>query len=208
MEQTAHDRQATLSHENQREDRATPRWKPYVTEAKYEIVKQIRLPAYLFPALGFPILFYLFFGIVMPGKRDTVAAATYLLATFGAYGVIGIALFGIGIGLASERGQGWLTAKRASPMPISAYLFAKYCVAALLATTVMTLMFAVAAGLGHVRLGRTSGSACSRPRYSAAYSVLRARSDNRLSRGTQLCRGHHQRDILADGVSFRAAICR
>lgn len=130
----------------------TPRWKPYITEAKYEVVKQLRLPAYLFPALGFPILFYLFFGIVLPPKSSSAAAATYLVATFGAYGVIGIALFGIGIGLATERGQGWLTVKRASPMPLSAYFFAKYCVAVLLGGTVMALLFVVAALFGHVRL--------------------------------------------------------
>ena len=47
--------------------------------------------------------------------------ATYLIATFGTFGVMGASLFGTAAGLASERGLGWLQVKRASPMPPFAY---------------------------------------------------------------------------------------
>ena len=40
-------------------------------------------------------------------------------------GVIAVSLFGFGVALAMERGQGWLQVKRASPMPVSAYFLAK-----------------------------------------------------------------------------------
>ena len=48
--------------------------------------------------------------------RVTAAAvvATYLLATYATFGVIGAALFGFGVGVAVERGQGWMLLKRAS----------------------------------------------------------------------------------------------
>ena len=51
--------------------------------------------------------------------------STYLVATYGCFGVIGAAFFGFGVGVATERGQGWMLAKRVSPMPIGAYFAAK-----------------------------------------------------------------------------------
>ena len=50
---------------------------------------------------------------------------TYMLATYGAFGVIGAALFGFGVSVAIERGQGWMRLKRVSPMPPLAYFVAK-----------------------------------------------------------------------------------
>ncbi len=86
----------------------------YAAEARSEITKLTRLPAYAIPTLAFPIAFYIFFGIVL--QQHGADAARYLLASFGAFGVIGVALFGFGVSIAVERGQGWLLLKRASPM--------------------------------------------------------------------------------------------
>ena len=125
----------------------------YFTEAKYEIIKQMRIPAFMIPTIGFPIMFYVLFGIVMPGNGSTSHfASTYMLATYGAFGVIGIALFALGVGVAIERGQGWLAVKRASPMPVSAYFFAKYVTTLVIGVVLMLLMCAVGAIFGHVRL--------------------------------------------------------
>ena len=67
-------------------------------------------------------MFYVLFGIVLgrdnPANRDETA--TYLLATMACYGVMGVAMFSFGVGIAMERGQGWLQVKRASPMPLPA----------------------------------------------------------------------------------------
>ena len=98
---------------------STTTWSPlrsYVLEAKYEFLKQIRMPAYAIPAVTFPVMFYLLFGILFGGGRPAgaVSVATYLLATYGTFGVIGCALFGFGVGVAVERGQGWMTLKRAT----------------------------------------------------------------------------------------------
>ena len=46
----------------------------------------------------------------------------YLLAGYACSGIVSAALFGIGVGLASERSAGWLELKRASPMPPLTYL--------------------------------------------------------------------------------------
>jgi ABC-2 type transport system permease protein len=123
-------------------------------EAKYELIKQLRIPAFMIPTIGFPIMFYVLFGLVMSygdrGASHTVA--TYTLATYGAFGVIGIALFALGVGVAVERGQGWLAVKRASPMPVPAYFTAKYITALVIGLVLMVLMCGIGAVFGHVRM--------------------------------------------------------
>lgn len=65
-----------------------------------------------------------------------------MLAGYCCFGMIGAALFGIGVGLATERAAGWLELKRASPMPAAAYLLAK------LAMAFGVIIFGVLTGLG------------------------------------------------------------
>src|SRR5271170_4228977 len=95
----------------------------YWKEAKYEFLKRWRMPIYSLSVVLFPAMFYTLFGLVL--NRDLSGghkeAATYLLATMGTYGIMGVALFAFGVGVAMERGQGWLEVKRASPMPTAAY---------------------------------------------------------------------------------------
>lgn len=125
----------------------------YAIEAKYEIIKQLRIPAFMIPTIGFPIMFYVLFGLVMPsGSRNAQGAATYTLATYSAFGVIGIALFALGVGVAVERGQGWLAVKRASPMPVTAYFTAKYVTTLVIGIVLMLLMCLVGVLFGHVRM--------------------------------------------------------
>ncbi len=125
----------------------------YVMETKYELIKQLRIPAFMIPTIGFPIMFYVLFGLVMQsGNRDSKVIATYMLATYGAFGVIGIALFALGVGVAVERGQGWLAVKRASPMPVSAYFTAKYVTTLAIGIVLMLLMCTVGVIFGHVRM--------------------------------------------------------
>jgi len=129
------------------------RLKVNVTEAKYELIKQLRIPAFMIPTLGFPIMFYVLFGLVLSsGKAGSVSAATYLLATYGAFGVIGIALFSLGVGVAVERGQGWLAVKRASPMPLSAYFLAKYATTFVIGVVLMLLLCGIGAAFGGVQM--------------------------------------------------------
>jgi ABC-2 type transport system permease protein len=113
----------------------------YVLESRLEFTKLLRMPGYLLPTISFPVLFYLFFGVLMAqGRPGGRMMATYLIASYGAFGVIGIALFGFGVQVAVERGQGWLQVKRASPMPPAAYLVAKVVMAILFGTIVVTML--------------------------------------------------------------------
>ena len=132
------------------------RWSParaYVLEAKYELLKLVRMPAYAIPSIAFPVMFYALFGLVFGGRGPGgVSMATYLVATYGAFGVIGAALFGFGVGVAVERGQGWLVLKRATPMPPLAFFTGKLFVCTVFASAIVLLLIALAITAGGVRL--------------------------------------------------------
>jgi ABC-2 type transport system permease protein len=125
----------------------------YALEAKYEFIKALRMPAYSLPTLTFPVLFYLLFGIGMSTKSvGSMGMATYLIATYGAFGVIGAALFGFGVGIAIERGQGWMLQKRATPMPPMAYFTAKLAMSVIFGAIIVLELFAFGYLLGGVRM--------------------------------------------------------
>ena len=129
----------------------------HLNEAKYEFLMRLRLPVYVVPTIIFPLMFYVLFGLSR--SRATLGSTTvgaYLLATFGAFGVIAISLFGFGVGVAIERGQGWLQVKRASPMPPSAYFFAKIVMSLLFSIIMIALLFSLGLLFGHVRMPLSS----------------------------------------------------
>jgi ABC-2 type transport system permease protein len=118
--------------------------KTYLLEIKYELLKAARMPQYSLPTLLFPVVFYLFFGVVFGGRQaESVTMAQYLIATYGTFGVMGAALFGFGVGVAIERGQGWIEVKRITPMPIQAYFVAKMAMAMTFSLIIVLLLFAV-----------------------------------------------------------------
>ena len=124
----------------------------HLLEAKYELVKLLRMPGYIIPTFAFPVAFYFFFGVVLNhGKAGNTSVAAYLLATYGTFGVVGASLFGFGINIATERGQGWLQLKRATPMPMTSYFVAKIAMAMLFSATIVMLLFAVGTMFGGVR---------------------------------------------------------
>ena len=132
--------------------------RPFALEAKYEFIKLVRLPVYVLPTLAFPILFYLFFGVALGHQTADAAGtslATYLLATYGAFGAVAAALYGFGVSVATERGQGWLTLKRASPMPIAAYFTAKVASAAVFSLVIIASLTFVGVLFGGARIGVT-----------------------------------------------------
>ena len=123
----------------------------FARETRYEFVRAMRTKAFSLSVIGFPVMFYLLFGVMNRGEAvHGQIVAKYLLASYAAFGVVGAALFGIGVGLAGERASGWLELKRASPMPPLAYLAAK-CVSAVafgvLIASILCLVGTFAAGV-------------------------------------------------------------
>ncbi|HWN44793.1 MAG TPA: ABC transporter permease [Thermoanaerobaculia bacterium] len=128
-------------------------WRIYSLEAKYELFKMMRLPMYAIPTLAFPLMFYLLFGVAMGGRSaGPVSVAAYLLATYGAFGIMGVALFGFGVGVAVERGQGWMLFKRATPMPTPAYFAGKLAMVLLFGMVLTAALFTLGATAGKVQM--------------------------------------------------------
>ena len=123
----------------------------WLQEARYEFLRLWRTPSFVVPCLLFPSLFYLLFGVVL-GHGSGGEAARYLLAGYGVFGVMGVALFGFGMTVAMDREEGLLTLKRAQPMPPGAYLAAKVGMALLFSLAMFALLAALAVGVGGVRL--------------------------------------------------------
>lgn len=125
----------------------------YATEARYEVVKQIRNRIYCFSAIGFPIMFYLLFGITNQAATvHGISFAKYLMASYCCFGMLGAALFGVGVNFAIERGNGWLEVKQASPMPPPALLLAKTVSSACFALTVSIALIVIGHFAANVHL--------------------------------------------------------
>ncbi len=124
----------------------------YLKEAKYEFLGKLRQRAYSLSSLGFPLVFYVLFGILMNQNWGPMRMSTYLLATYGVFGVAGVCFFGFGVGLAIERGMGWLELKQASPMPPPAYLASKLASCVLFTLVLIVLMLAIGLTFGHAQI--------------------------------------------------------
>lgn len=122
----------------------------YWLETRNECLRTLRMPAFALPALLFPLVFYLMFAVML--NRGSAGAGTYLLATYGVFGVMGAALFGFGVHVAMERSNGLLRLKRALPLPPLAYLAAKTGMALLFGLLISLGLMALAVTLAGVRL--------------------------------------------------------
>ena len=125
-------------------------WPSYVQEARCEFLRMLREPAFCGPVIGFPVLFYLLFGVLL--DKGEGKAAQYLLATYGAFGVIGAGLFGFGVSIAVDREKGLLRLKRALPVPPGAMLLAKMVMAMLFAAIISLILAVIAATVAGVVL--------------------------------------------------------
>ena len=125
----------------------------YVKEAKYEFLKLLRMKAFSLSVIGFPVMFYLIFGVSMGHQGPAnFNFAKYLLASYSCFGLIGASLFGVGVGLANERAHGWLEVKQASPMPPMAYLLAKLLSAVAFGLIIVTLLVTLGITLAGVHI--------------------------------------------------------
>lgn len=108
---------------------------------RYGLREVIRSPAFFVPTVLFPTLLFLFFGVA---NAKTAESATFVMASFSVYAVMGIAFYQFGIGIAEERGSPWETYVRA--LPISPMVrFVAMVLAALTVALVAVVVLLVAA---------------------------------------------------------------
>ncbi len=117
-------------------------------ETRYEFLSRLRLRAFSLSTIGFPVMFYLFFGLT--NSHGNIA--TYLIATYSCFGMIAACLFGIGVSVSQERMQGWLDLKLASPMPRWTYLTAKIASCAAFAMIIVTILLVLGILFGGVHI--------------------------------------------------------
>jgi len=123
-------------------------------ETKFEFLKLLRVPVYSISVLAFPLMFYLVFGSFYGQfEAQGVMVSKYMVATFGAGGVLSAAMYAFGVGVASERGQGWMRLKRVSPMPPLAYFASKIGMALLFGTLIVIVITLAGVVVQGVSLG-------------------------------------------------------
>ena len=126
----------------------------YWLEAKFEFLKNLRLPIFSVSTVLFPVMLYLMFGLGLgfDGTVGPVPRALYLAVAYAAFGVVGTCLFGFGANVAIERGQGWTVLRRAFPAPPLAYFIAKIVMAAAFSLVIITVLMTLALTIGGARL--------------------------------------------------------
>ena len=125
----------------------------FLKETRYEFLALLRTRSFSMATIGFPVMFYLLFGVANKhAYSENVHIAKYMLGGYAVFGLVGAALFGIGVGLASERAAGWLEVKQASPMPPAAYLFAKCASAIAFGIIIVSILTILGITLGGVSL--------------------------------------------------------
>src|ERR1700753_2155612 len=124
----------------------------FATEARYEFLRALRTRTYSLSVLGFPLMFYILFGLLMNRGEHIhgMAVSRYLLGGYAVFGAVSAALFGVGVGLAADLNAGWLELKRASPMPPLAYLLAKCTMAMCFGLIIVCILTAVGMIFGNV----------------------------------------------------------
>ncbi len=128
----------------------------YLKETKYEFLRLLRARSFSLATIGFPVMFYLLFGIIVANASpEAERHAKYTLGTYCIFGLAGVCLFGIGVTLANERALGWLEVKQASPMPAPAYLLSKLMAAGGFAAVIFTILSTLGVTLGHVTMPAT-----------------------------------------------------
>ena len=129
---------------------------PYAKETKYEFLRLLRARSFSVATIGFPLSFYLLFGVVLSSSRPGGAeTAKYLLATYSVFGLVGSSLFGLCSTIANERAQGWLELKQASPMPPAAYLLSKLFTAIAFGLIIFFLLLLCGMTMGHLTFSAT-----------------------------------------------------
>ena len=126
-----------------------------LTEIRFEVLRSLRTRVYSLSAIGFPVMFYCLFGLML-NRNETVgngvSVAKYLLGGYSVFGSLGAAIFGIGVGVALDRSAGWLELKRASPMPTLAYIFSKCAMAVVFSFIIVCILTILGISFGHVHL--------------------------------------------------------
>ncbi len=125
---------------------------PLFVLARSEVQQRLRVPGFVIPTIVFPMMFFAFFGLPNIGqKAGGVDIGAYLMASYGAFAVMSVALISFGVSISAERGLGWNKLLRSTPMDPLAYFTAKVFMALVVGFIALTLLFSFAVFYGGVK---------------------------------------------------------
>jgi len=124
-----------------------------LAQTRSELRMRWRIPAFSVTNLALPIVFFVFFGLPVAHLRraDGVSVGAYLLASFGAYAVGNVMVYGFGIGVANERGMKIDRLMRASPLPPLVFMLAKVLTALVFALLALLLLIGFGVAVGGIQ---------------------------------------------------------
>jgi ABC-2 type transport system permease protein len=128
-------------------------------QTRSEILRRWRIPSFLMFTLVMPVLLFALFALPSKNEAEAFDGTTggrYLLASFGAYGLVGMMLFSFGAAVATERAQRLNVLMRAAPLRPIVYFAAKVATALVYAVMVVAVLFVFAAVAGGVRMDATA----------------------------------------------------
>jgi ABC-2 type transport system permease protein len=122
----------------------------YALQIRNEVLAARRSAEFVVGLVAIPALLYAMFGlpnsaVFTPGGATF---STIAVGSFGAYGIVSLAIFTFGDEVAKERGRGWLRTLRATPVPAGAYLVAKLAMAMVYAMLIVAVLAAVSVPTG------------------------------------------------------------
>ena len=105
--------------------------KIYVAHFLSAMTELMRSPGYWVPTILFPVMFYMFFGVAVAGRGANPAL---VMASFAVYGVVGVAFYQFGVGIAQDREMHWEKFVRTLPGSAPARIAARLITAAIFAS--------------------------------------------------------------------------
>ena len=123
-------------------------------QAKAELLQNLRVLEFVIGVVVFPTMLFLMFGLANAGQDlpNGTNVGAFLMASFGAYGMLGIAIFGFGVDIAIERGRGWLKLVAATPLPAWVYFAGKLAMTLLFGVIMLGVLFGAGALFAGVRM--------------------------------------------------------
>jgi ABC-2 type transport system permease protein len=92
------------------------------SHVRFGALELLRVPAFSAPIIVFPAMFFVFFGVP---NADSTSEANFLMCSFAAFALLGVAFFDFGVGVAIDRDSAWTIYLRTLPVTARVQLMAR-----------------------------------------------------------------------------------